>query len=65
MWEKVEKMFLALHKVDMHMCYAKQKINMAYPKEVFSNTICCIKQLKNVKHKMSFSKLKYIFKKFL
>ena len=33
MWEKVEKMFLALHKVDMRMCYAKQKINLAYPKK--------------------------------
>ena len=24
-------MFHALHKVDMHVCYAKQKINSAYP----------------------------------
>ena len=27
-----KKMFHALHKVDMHTCYAKQKINLACPK---------------------------------
>ena len=25
-------MFNALHKIDMHTCYAKQKINLACPK---------------------------------
>ena len=29
--KKWEKMFHALHKVDMHVCYAKQKINLAGP----------------------------------
>ena len=31
MRKKVEKMFHALHKVDLRACYAKQKINLAYP----------------------------------
>ena len=31
MRKKVEKMFHALHKVDMRACYAKQKISLAYP----------------------------------
>ena len=31
MWKKVEKMFHVLHKVEMGVCYAKQKINLAYP----------------------------------
>ena len=31
MWKKVEKMFHALHKVDMNACYALQKINLACP----------------------------------
>ena len=29
--QKWEKMFHALHKVDMRTCYAKQKINLACP----------------------------------
>ena len=31
MRKKVEKIFHALHKVDMRACYAKQKINLACP----------------------------------
>ena len=29
--KKWKKMFLVLHTVDMHVCYAKQKINLACP----------------------------------
>ena len=29
--KKWKKKFHALHKVDMHACYAKQKINLACP----------------------------------
>ena len=32
-------MFHALHKVDMGACYAKQKINLAYPKCVLSPVV--------------------------
>ena len=32
MQKKWKKMFHALHKVDMRACYAKEKINLAYPK---------------------------------
>ena len=31
MGKKVEKMFHALQKVDMHACYTKQMINLACP----------------------------------
>ena len=33
--KKWEKMFHALHKVDMRACYAKQKINLACPNACF------------------------------
>ena len=36
MQKKVEKMFHALHKVDMHACYTKQKVNLACPNKVSS-----------------------------
>ena len=33
MWNKSgKKMLHEPHKVDMHACYAKQKINLAFPK---------------------------------
>ena len=31
MQKKVKKMFHVLHKVDRQACYAKQKINLAWP----------------------------------
>ena len=39
MRKKVEKKFHALRKVDMRVCYAKQKINLAYPKCVLSPVV--------------------------
>ena len=39
MRKKVEKMFHALHKVDMRACYAKQKVNLAYPNPLNHNVV--------------------------
>ena len=44
----------------------KDEINsqVAFPqvKEIFTNAICCIKRLKNVKHKTSFGNSKHVKK---
>ena len=44
-WHAHEKMFLALYKVDMHMCYAKQMISLACPKKYLQKLKCTLKQV--------------------
>ena len=56
-------MFHALHKVDMHLCYTKQKINLAYPKLQLKSVaahLSCISEINILVAISDFDKYNYV-----